>query len=82
MEKISLFFKGIQQGFKNFSYTLTNIINFSLLSIVYFIGIGIVSVISKLSGRHFLDLKKQNKASNWHEHKVTKQPLEKYFRTF
>ena len=82
MEKINLFFKGMRQGFRNFSNVITNVINFVLLLVVYFIGIGIVSVISKLSGRHFLELKKQNKSSNWHEHKVSKQPLEKYYRTF
>ena len=82
MEKINLFFKGLQQGFKNFGHAITQIINFFLLLVVYFIGIGPVSVISRLSGKHFLELKKQNKPSNWHEHKVAKQPLEKYYRTF
>ena len=46
------------------------------------IGIGIVAIIGKSFGKHFLDIKKQNKNSNWQDHKVTKQPLEKYYRTF
>lgn len=83
MNKINLFFEGIKQGFRNFSHTITNIINFFLLLAVYIFGIGIVSVISKLFGKHFLDLKKSgNNKSNWHEHKVTKQPIEKYYRSF
>ena len=82
MNKINLFLKGFLQGFKNFGHTITNIINFFLLLTAYILGIGIVSVISKLAGKHFLELKKQNKNSNWHEHKVTKQPIEKYYRTF
>ena len=61
---------------------ISNIINFILLSIVYFIGIGSVSIVMKLFGKHFLELKKQNKKSNWHEHRVEKQPLEEYYRTF
>ena len=61
---------------------MSNAINFILLSIVYFISIGIVSISMKLFGKHFLELKKQNKRSNWHEHKVTKQPLENYYRMF
>ena len=82
MKKINLFFKGVEHGFRNFSHTITNIINFILLFMVYFIGIGLVSVISKLSGKHYLELKKENGKSNWQEHKVTRQQLEKYYRTF
>lgn len=61
---------------------ISDIVNFVLLAFVYFIGVGIVSIAMKLFGRHFLELKMQNKKSNWHEYKVTKQPLEKYYRTF
>lgn len=61
---------------------MSDIVNFLLLSAVYFAGIGSVSIIMRLFGRHFLELKMQNKKSNWHEYKVTKQPLEKYYRTF
>ena len=82
MNKINLFFKGLQQGFKNFGHTITGVINFFMLLIVYILGIGIISIISKLVGKHYLDLKKSGSKSNWHEHKVTKQPLEKYYRTF
>ena len=82
MNKINLFFKGLQQGFKNFGHTITGVINFFMLLIVYILGIGIISIISKLFGKHYLDLKKSGSKSNWHEHKVTKQPLEKYYRTF
>ena len=62
--------------------TINAVINLILSALVYFIGIGIVSIAMKLSGRHFLELKKQNKQTNWNEHKLTKQPLEKYYRTF
>ena len=58
------------------------VVNLILLLLVYFIGIASVSIIMKLSGKHFLELKKQNRKSNWHEHKLTKQPLEQYHRTF
>jgi len=64
------------------SKLISGIVNFILLSIVYFIGVGLVSISAKIFRKHFLELKRQNKSSNWHEHKVTKQPLEKYYRTF
>lgn len=82
MSKTNLFFKGFVHGFRNFSHTITNTINFFLLLIVYILGIGLVSIISKLFGRHYLDLKKSGSKSNWREHKITKELLEKYYRTF
>ena len=82
MNKAYLFIQGAKEGFRNFSHAITNIVNFVLLFLVYIIGIGIVSIAGKLFGKHFLDIKKQGKNSNWHEHKITKQPLEKYYRTF
>lgn len=79
IKKVWNFIKSILEPI---SKLVSTIVNFILLSIVYFIGIGIVSIPAKLFGKHFLELKKQNKSSNWHEHKVTKEPLEKYYRTF
>lgn len=61
---------------------MSNTVNFVLLLIVYFVGIGSVSIFMKLFGKHFLELKKQNKKTNWHEYKVTKQPLKQYYRAF
>ena len=61
---------------------MSGIMNYILLSIVYAFGIGAVSIVAKLFKKHFLELKKKKKVSNWHEHKVTKQPLENYYRTF
>ena len=82
MIQTNIFFRGFKQGFRNFSHTLTNIINFFLLLVVYLIGIGMVSVTSKLFGKHYLELKKTNSKSSWCEHNVIKQPLEKYYRMF
>ncbi|GEM_PF-3200521 len=61
---------------------MSGIVNFILLALVYFVAIGLVSIIMKIFGKHFLEIKKQNKKSNWQDHKVTKEPIEKYYRTF
>ena len=61
---------------------MSNIVNFILLSLVYFIGIGSVSIVMKLFGKHFLEIGKNKKKSNWHAHKLEKEPLENYYRTF
>ena len=72
----------IKKALEPISKKISNIVNFILLSIVYSVGIGAVSVIMKIFGKHFLELKKLNKKSNWHEHEVAKQPLENYYRIF
>ena len=72
----------IKSIIETISKVVSNVVNFILLSVVYFIGICSVSIIMKLFRKHFLELKKQNKKSNWHKHKLTKQSLENYYRTF
>ncbi len=72
----------IKAALEPISKVMDGIVNFALLSIAYFIGIGIVSLAAKIFGKHFLDIKKHNKKSNWQAHKIEKEPLEKYYRTF
>lgn len=78
--KFSIFFRGFKQGFGNFSHLITDIVNFILLSVVYFIGVGIVSLVAKLAGKHFLDLK--SNSSSWIERKLKKRPIREYYRMF
>jgi len=75
-------FKAIKSTLEPIAKAISSIVNLILLALVYFIGIGIVSIVMKLFGKHFLELKKKNRSSNWQEHRVTKQPLENYYRTF
>lgn len=75
-------FNAIKRLLEPIGMFVSSVVNFILLSIVYFMGIGLTSITAKLFGKHFLELKKQKKKTNWHEHKITKQPLEKYYRTF
>lgn len=80
MSRIGVFFIGIKHGAKNFSCVVTDIINFVLLLFVYVVGIGIVSMISKLLGKYFIDLK--GTKSSWVIRKLKKGPIEEYYRTF
>ena len=79
LKKLWLSVKSVLEPVSKF---MASVVNLVLLFVVYFIGIGIVSIISKLSGKHFLNLKIQNKTSDWHNHKVKKEPIEKYYRMF
>jgi len=56
------------------------IINFILLSIVYFIGIGLTSIIAKsIFKKHFLDIKGSN---NWINIENKSKKLEDYERMY
>lgn len=81
MKNENLFVKGFKNGFKNFGHNVTNIVNFALLLMVYFIGVGLTSLIAKLSKKKFLELNQKGK-TYWKERNLGKQPLENYYRQF
>lgn len=72
----------IKSAFKSVSDFISSVFNFIFLLIVYLIGIGPVSLIMKLFGKHFLELRKSSRKSNWTGHKVTREPLDNYYRSF
>jgi len=61
---------------------ISSIINFILLSIVYFLGIGLTSIIAKIFNKKFLDLKKENKKTYWEEKEMSDKEFQDYFRQF
>ncbi len=75
------FLKGFQKGLKDFGHGITAIVNSVLLSIVYFIGAGITSMVAKITGKHFLDMKKRRE-SYWSDLNLKKKPKEDYYRQF
>ena len=75
------FFAGFKEGQKNFGESIAVIINSIVLSIVYFIGIGLTSVIMKLLGNTFLELEvNKNSKTYWEELNLNKKPIEEYYR--
>jgi large-conductance mechanosensitive channel len=82
MTAFKQFFSGFLKGFKDFGHIITNIVNFILLSIVYFVGIGPTSIVAKISGKHFLDLKKKKTDSYYTKKDIKKEPIENYYRQF
>jgi hypothetical protein len=74
-------FKIIFNGLKWISNILTLIINFILLSIVYFIGVGITSLIAKLFGKIFIKTKNK-KSSYWIDLKLKTKNEDSYYRQF
>ena len=80
MSTLKIFFKGLKNGFRNFFHKINEITNFIFLFAVYFIGIGSVSIFSKIFGRNYLDLKSHG--SSWVVRKMKKKPIEDYYRSF
>ncbi len=78
----SEFFSGVGKGFRGFSNIIVNGVNFILLVPVYFVGIGLTSIIAKIFGKHFLDNKFKSQDSYWIERKISKEPIENYYRQF
>jgi len=82
--KLPTFFKGFYEGFKSFGQSVSTVVNFILLLIVYFVGIGITSIVAKISGKHFLVMKSYDKKSKttWSKIKIKKESLKNFKRMF
>jgi len=78
---MKLFFKGFKSGIKEFGSNVGIIVNSILLSVVYFIGIGITSLLAKLFKKHFLDTE-QKRDTYWNNLNLKKKPLKEYYRQF
>jgi large-conductance mechanosensitive channel len=76
------FLIGIKDGFHAFGQHISNGINFIILAIVYYLGIGLVSLIAKITGKKFLKMSKNGKDSYWDEKKLGTLPRDHYYRMF
>ena len=74
------FFEGFKNGIKGFSSNISIIINTILLLLVYLIGIGITSIIAKIVGKKFLEVKDSN--SYWKDLDLKKKDMKEYYRQF
>ena len=82
MNSLTAFFKGFLEGFRHFGHIVMNIVNFALLLVVYVFGIGIVSIVSKISGREFLGIKKTPKGSYWIKREWQAPEIKRAYRQF
>lgn len=82
MSNLTQFFKGFRTGMQDFGYNITVIINSFLLSVVYLTGVGLTSIVAKISGKHFLEIKKSEKESYWSDLNLKKKQMEEYYRQF
>ncbi len=72
-----------KEGFAEFANTLSILINSILLSLVYFMGVGITSMFAKIFKKSFLDTKINKEAKTyWSKLNLDKRPIEEYYRQF
>ena len=68
---------------KKISEIIQTVVNTILLSIVYIVGVGMTSLIAKITGKKFLDLNIQkDKESYWEDLELGKKELKDYYRQF
>jgi hypothetical protein len=72
----------IKTGFHDFGKYVTNIVNFFLLLIVYFVGVGLSSIINKFSKKKSLDLTSHSNKTYWKDYNLKKEKKSNYYRQF
>lgn len=83
MSNTDSFIKGLKQGFTLFGEIITTAVNFLLLSIVFIIGVGVTSVISKVIRKRFLQIKfDKDQKTYWQTLDLDKKPIKEYYRQF
>jgi hypothetical protein len=75
--------RGIRKGMHRFGTDIAGLVNTILLTIVYFIGVGLTSIVAKLSGKRFLDTKLDRKSKTyWNNLNIKKRQADDYYRQF
>ncbi|MEK6894338.1 MAG: hypothetical protein AABX10_02650 [Nanoarchaeota archaeon] len=80
--KIKEFVIGFGNGQKEFGHTISIIVNSLLLTFVYFIGVGITSILAKASNKKFLTLSYDNSESYWTPLNLDKKEIKEYYKQF
>jgi len=72
--------KSIIKGMHNFANNINIFVSSVLLLVVYFVGVGITSILAKLVGKHFFDTDKKN--SYWCDLNSKEEPIGGYYKQF
>lgn len=77
------FIEDFKEGQKLFGELIFGIVNFVALTIVYFLGIGLTFLASKVSHKKFLEETPNiSDKTYWEELNLDKKPLGDYYRQF
>ena len=77
------FFKGFKEGMKDFGEHIAIIVNTILLSVVYFVGIGLTSLVAKILRKKFLETHiSKTSSSYWSDLNLKNKSKEESYRQF
>jgi len=76
------FFIAVKDGLMAVSKFITSVVNFILLIPLFFIGVVLTSLLSKVFGKRYLALTLRKRKSYWVKKNLSTQKLEKYYRMF
>ena len=76
------FLIGFKEGMKNFGQGIALIINTILLTFVYLVGVGLTSIVAKISRKHFLEMNLSKNGTYWSDLNLKKKSIDKYYRQF
>jgi len=79
---LSDFAGGFRHGFADFGHGVSYVVNFLLLSVVYVIGVGAVSLLTKAFGKKYMDFGFKKSSSYYTEKNMGGGSAEDYLRQF
>ncbi len=83
MVAMGSFFRGFKKGIVDFSENIGFFLNLFLLTLTYFLGVGSVFLIAKISGKKFLSLDIDKKAKTyWEERSMVDEAEDNFYRQF
>lgn len=83
MIPIKSFLIGFRHGNKEFTSSLSTLISVILLSFIYFLGIGLTSILMKITGMDFIAKRPDlNTQSYWKTLDVSSKNINSYYRPF
>ena len=82
MKVLKQFFRGFKKGMSNFGQGIALLVNFSLLTFVYLLGVGLTSIVAKISRKHFLEMNLSKKDTYWSDLNLKKKSIDKYYKQF
>lgn len=83
MWKFKQYFSPFTEGMHFFGDRVSAIVNSLLLGVVYFIGIGIPSILARIKGKNFLEVELDRQAASyWRPIHEGNEPLKRYLRQF
>jgi len=82
MRGLRQFLTGFKSGISAFGHNTALIVNTILLAFVYFLGVGITSIIAKIFRKHFLDMKRSKEPTYWSDLNLRKKPINENYRQF